>query len=179
MAFWNRLNGVEPKGIFPITINGEFVMDLIIVCGEEEELISLASALNKKECKTKAEVNLYNHKLPEKDINKLFLVGHANIQELGRYSLEELLRNFKDQMNAAQSIYLAGCSTNDSKQQILKNQGFIASTLGKTVKKTYPKKAVWATPSSLYLKGEKLEIATDHSQGITNKDNIWVEVRLP
>jgi len=149
----------------------------IIILGDEKNLDLLAGAINRKYCEAKADIKKHNdEKIGECAKNdRLFFVGHANILKIGGYGFDDLVIHFKDHMTNASAIFLAGCSSDDSSQQILKN-GFIAATLARNVKTKYADKTVYGTPGPLVLntQTDELYVEVPLSSGY-KKSDVWVE----
>ncbi|WCT14412.1 hypothetical protein [Mucilaginibacter jinjuensis] len=125
--------------------------DKIIILGNEEELIDLASEINKQYCAGNADVVMYNDQNigQVSPVGKLFLIGHADALGIGDYGYAELVRDFGGHLKNAQAVYLAGCSTADEAAQIL-NNGFVPLNLAKNVK-DYTNGVVFGTPGVLTL----------------------------
>jgi len=139
-------------------------MCLIIICDNEPELIRLGQKIDEDYCHRRARILMYNqlHEVLGQRFNKVFLVGHANIQSLGGYSVEEFQKgDFRTILQQTRKIYLAGCSTGDVSQQIRRG-GFQPSTMANVLQDYYHKAIVYATPGTLILtRYNSLEI--DHS----------------
>jgi len=126
--------------------------DLIIILGNEPELVPLATAINKVYAGGVAEVLMYNDpNIGQKTASgKLFLIGHADAKGIGDYDYNDLTVHFGAHLKgAATAVYLSGCSTASEAAQILKN-GFVPATLAANVKK-YTGKTVLGTPGVLTL----------------------------
>jgi hypothetical protein len=161
--------------------------NVIVICGNEPELVKLAEKLNQLYCNGRAAVYLYNqiHNIALVQIDQLFLVGHANINTIGEYTAQEYCQGtWADILKRSQKIYLAGCSTINEAQQLVKKIGFYPSTIGKIIKDNYPEAEVLATPGTLVLISysdgtSKLKIEINRatlSQGASNEDEIWTKV---
>lgn len=123
----------------------------IIILGNEPELVRLANAINRTYCAGGADVIMYNDtNIAQKtSSDNLYLIGHANAQDIGDYDFPGLKKDFGDHLKGAKAVYLAGCSTSDEVAQIL-NGGFVPMSLAKNVK-VYTNGAVYGTPGVLVL----------------------------
>lgn len=145
-------------------------MDRIIILGDEEELFPLAKCINEKYCNNQADVVMYNDiNIGEKtNADKLFLIGHANAQQIGDYDYKDLTIHFGAQLKGAKTIYLSGCSTKSEAAQILKG-GFVALSLADNIKK-YSGKVVYGTPGVLVLDGDNLYVEVTLVSGYKSND---------
>ena len=147
-------------------------MNRIIILGNEEELIPLASTINEDYCNKQADVIMYNDQNigTKTSSENLFLIGHASAKGIGDYPYTDLVKFFGDHLKgASKAVYLSGCSTQSEAAQILKN-GFVPKTLAANVKQ-YTKKTVWGTPGVLVLINDSvLSVEVPLSSGYKTTD---------
>jgi hypothetical protein len=107
-------------------------------------------------------------------INNLFIVGHANISEIGEFDVDNII-GFLQQftINANTKIFLAGCSTGDSNQQSVEGGGFFAGLpLAGKIKERYQTSSIYFTKSTLRRRRDngELFLAPSLNQGITGNE---------
>ncbi len=133
--------------------------DLIIILGNEPEIVRLAMSVNQRYCNNKGTILMYNDLDFHEHIgnySRVFLLGHADAQSIGDYDYSSLTKGEFRSLLANQSvnsIFLAGCSTADEAQQILKD-GFVPLNLAQNLAKFYTGAQVYGTPGVLVRKAD-------------------------
>lgn len=160
-------------------------MPRIIILGNEPELLRLARAINNNNCGGQADVIMYNDAhIGEKTVtDDLFLIGHGSAQEIGEYDFKGLTTHFGQHMlSATNSVYLAGCST-DNQQQLIQSQGtFYVLTIAANVKQwlrdNKKQTKVYGAPGTLRRTGnppQTPDVLTVPNAHIIYAGKVWVE----
>jgi len=109
-------------------------------------------------------------------IEKLFIVGHANINTIGNIHASEIvpfLRRFNMSNNT--NVFLCGCSTGNTNQQVL-DGGFVAGLpLADKIREWRKDIGIFITRSALLRRKSDgaLFLAPSLNQGITGRETGW------
>ncbi|WP_316204472.1 hypothetical protein [Bradyrhizobium sp. SZCCHNS3051] len=92
-------------------------MGLIIICAEDA--VPLANVVL-QQIGGSADYIMWNEVDGQTQVNgELYFVGHANIAQIGDISADDLVKGFRaDLIKACSAVYLVGCGTADSDQQL-------------------------------------------------------------
>jgi hypothetical protein len=154
------------------------MVDVVVIVGDQtqEELLLLAQSVDKQFCGGKAEV-FYRNMIPNGlgKVEKLFVLGHANIRTIGDIDASEIVAFLNGfELNIKTNVYLCGCSTGNTNQQVQDN-GFSAGLpLVSKIREWRSNIGIFGTRSTLFRRGDgTLYLAPSPNQGIIGNETGW------